>query len=208
MKKAEIKTASGNNISALIYEAGQNSVLIISSATGVKQGFYKKFADFVSANGITVITFDYSGIGFSLKQPIKQLKSSVSDWGNNDLEAIIRYTKENYQNAKITLLGHSIGGQIIGLAKSSSEVQKIILVAAQSGYWQLWKGFDRVKCGQIGTFFSQSSSVFLDICRLKELAEWRIYQRMSQNNGAFGDETTIIFLTKFQNKNYFSKTFQ
>lgn len=145
MKQVEIKTTNLNRITAQIYEAEKDAVLIISSATGVKQGFYKKFADFVSAKGITVITSDYSGIGLSLKQPIKQIKSNVSDWGKNDLEAVIKYTKENYPNAKITLLGHSIGGQIIGLAKSSSSVQKKILVAAQSGYWKLWEGFERVK---------------------------------------------------------------
>jgi predicted alpha/beta hydrolase len=145
MKQTDITTANGSQITAQIYEAEKNAVLIISSATGVKQGFYKKFAAFVSVNGITVITFDYSGIGLSLNQPIKQIKSSASDWGKNDLEAVIRYTKENYPNAKITILGHSIGGQIIGLAKSSSEIQKLILVAAQSGYWSLWKGFGKIK---------------------------------------------------------------
>lgn len=145
MKQIEILTTNLNQITAQIYDAEKNTVLIISPATGVKQGFYKKFADFISANGITVITFDYSGIGLSLKKPIKQIKCSASDWGKNDLEAVIKFTKENYPNAKITLLGHSIGGQIIGLAKSSSELQKIILVSAQSGYWKMWKGFDRVK---------------------------------------------------------------
>jgi len=120
MKQIEIKTTNLNQITAQIYEAEKNTVLIISSATGVKQGFYKKFADFVSTNGITVITFDYSGIGLSLNKPIKQIKSSASDWGKNDLDSVIKFTKENYPNAKITLLGHSIGGQIIGLSKSSS----------------------------------------------------------------------------------------
>jgi predicted alpha/beta hydrolase len=145
MKSVEIETTNGNQITAQIYEAEKNVVLIISSATGIKQSFYKKFADFVSKEGITVITYDYSGIGLSLKQPIKNIKNDVTDWGKNDLEAIIKYTKKNYPNAKITLLGHSIGGQIIGFAKSSSEVQKVILVAAQSGYWKLWNGFDQVK---------------------------------------------------------------
>ena len=145
MKQIEIKMTNRNQITAQTYEAEKNTVLIISSATGVKQGFYKKFADFVSANGITVVTFDYSGIGLSLKKPIKQIKSCASDWGKYDLDSVIKFTKENYPNAKITLLGHSIGGQIIGLSKSSSEVQKIILVSAQSGYWKMWKGFDRLK---------------------------------------------------------------
>lgn len=140
MFQLEIKTNYGNSVTASIYEADKNTILIIASATGVKQSFYKKFADFVSTNGITVITFDYSGIGLSLKKPIQQVLNNASDWGKNDLEAIIKYTKENYPNAKITLLGHSIGGQLIGLAKSSSQVQKLILVAAQSGYWKLWNG--------------------------------------------------------------------
>lgn len=145
MVQLEIKTDYGNFITASIYEADKNAILIIASATGVKQSFYKKFADFVSANGVTVITFDYSGIGLSLKKPIKQVTSNASDWGKNDLEAIIKYTKENYPSAKITVLGHSIGGQLIGLAKSSSQVQKLILVAAQSGYWKLWKGNGKLK---------------------------------------------------------------
>ncbi|MDD5151971.1 MAG: alpha/beta hydrolase [Flavobacterium sp.] len=146
METVEIITANGNTITAKIYSAGSNSpVLIIASATGVKQGFYKNFSNFISVNGITVVTFDYAGIGFSLKQPIKLQTNNASDWGRNDLESVIKYVKENYQTSKITILGHSIGGQLIGLAKSSLQVQKLILVAAQSGYWKLWKGNDRIK---------------------------------------------------------------
>jgi predicted alpha/beta hydrolase len=73
MFQLEIKTNYGNSVTASIYEADKNTILIIASATGVKQSFYKKFADFVSTNGITVITFDYSGIGLSLKKPIQQV---------------------------------------------------------------------------------------------------------------------------------------
>ncbi|MGV7106982.1 alpha/beta hydrolase family protein [Flavobacterium sp. U410] len=145
MVQLEIKTNYGDFVTASIYEADKNTILIIASATGVKQSFYKKFADFISANGVTVITFDYSGIGLSLKKPIKQVTNNASDWGKNDLEAIIKYTKENYPNAKTTVLGHSIGGQLIGLAKSSSQVQKIILIATQSGYWKLWNGNGKLK---------------------------------------------------------------
>ncbi|MDR7210118.1 alpha/beta fold hydrolase [Flavobacterium piscis] len=146
MKTIEIKTDKEHTITANVYEAEQSgAVLIISSATGVKQAFYRKFAEFVSANGVSVITFDYLGIGLSLKQPIKQLQNDASDWGKVDLEAIIKYATEHYPNSKLTLLGHSIGGQLIGLAKSSSEVQKIILVSAQSGYWKFWKNSGKFK---------------------------------------------------------------
>ncbi len=145
MKTTDIKTDKGY-ITATLYEASQkNAILIIASATGVKQSFYKKFSEFISDNGISVITFDYSGIGLSLKLPINQLQNNASDWGKIDLDAVIKYIRKQYPHSKVTLLGHSIGGQLIGLAKSSSEVQKLILVAAQSGYWKFWKGVEKLK---------------------------------------------------------------
>lgn len=143
MRQVNIATENGNNIMAQLYEAKQNAVLIIASATGVKQGFYQKFAAFVETNGITVITFDYAGIGLSIQHSVKRTKTSALDWGKNDLDAVLRYAIQHYPNAKINLLGHSIGGQLIGVAKTSTQAHKIILVAAQSGYWKLWKGKHR-----------------------------------------------------------------
>lgn len=145
MKQIDIQTSRDYSITAQVYETDQDTVLIIASATGVKQGFYKKFASFISSHGTTVITFDYSGIGLSKKQPLQRIKTKASDWGQMDLDAVIRFAKNKYPTAKITLLGHSIGGQLIGLTKSSLEVQKIVLVSAQSGYWKFWKGGDKLK---------------------------------------------------------------
>lgn len=148
MKQAIITTTKGTQVVATIYEAEKNKVLIIASATGVKQTFYQKFAEFIAEKGLTVITFDYSGIGRTLqasKKTVKATQTDIATWGKNDLEAIIQYVQQHYPSAKITLLGHSIGGQIVGLAKSSLCIQKIILIAAQSGYWKLWKGKDKIK---------------------------------------------------------------
>ncbi|WP_299066072.1 alpha/beta fold hydrolase [uncultured Polaribacter sp.] len=145
MKQIEITTNSETLSASLFESEKENTVLIIASATGVKQKYYQKFAQFVADNGITVLTFDYSGIGHSLTKPIKELHSDAADWGRKDLESIIRYVKTNYPNFKIVILGHSIGGQIIGLAESSTQVHKIILIAAQSGYWKFWKGIGRAK---------------------------------------------------------------
>lgn len=146
MKELEIPTSSGHTISIVVYGAiNPKQVLIIAPATGVKQGFYKKFASYLAQHQITVITFDYFGIGKSLKQPIKTITQNAASWGQNDLEAVISYSKTTFANLPLALLGHSIGGQLIGLAPSSMVVEKIILVAAQSGYWRFWKGLGRIK---------------------------------------------------------------
>lgn len=146
MDEIDIQTRLGYTLVATLYKSNnRNQLLIIASATGVKQQFYRKFAEYISANGITVITFDYAGIGQSLKQPIHTVKSSAADWGRNDLESVLQYAKENYPTTTICVLGHSIGGQLIGLAKSSTSIHKMILVAAQSGYWKWWRGTNRIK---------------------------------------------------------------
>lgn len=146
IEEIEIKTKSGT-LSASIFGATNpnDTVLIIASATGVKQEFYKKFAQFIAINGITVITFDYYGIGRSLKKPIKELKNNAADWGRNDLESVLKYTLKNFSASKKVLLGHSIGGQLIGLSETSTTMDKIVLVAAQSGFWKFWKGRGKAK---------------------------------------------------------------
>ena len=145
MKKIDIKYNSETLSATLFDNNSSETVLIIASATGVKQEYYIKFAEFAESNGITVITFDYNGIGHSLKKPIKELKTNAADWGRNDLESIIQYVINNYPKSKKVIIGHSIGGQLIGLAKSSNILDKIVLVAAQSGYWKYWKGIERIK---------------------------------------------------------------
>jgi predicted alpha/beta hydrolase len=146
MVEIEIYTRLGYKLAATLYNStSSNHLLIIASATGVKQQFYRKFAEYISANGITVITFDYTGIGQSLNQPIQTVNASAADWGRNDLEAVLQFARENFPAAKLSVLGHSIGGQLIGLAKSSTSIHKMILVAAQSGYWKWWKGTNRIK---------------------------------------------------------------
>ena len=135
-----------STIDSQLYEnSNSNTVLIIASAMGVKQSFYQNFAEFASSNNISVITFDYSGIGKSLTGNIKKHKEFLHDWGNQNLEMVIRNAIEKFPNHTKVVLGHSVGGQLIGLAPSSVHLDKIILVSAQSGFLGFWKGFNKVK---------------------------------------------------------------
>ncbi len=147
MHKIQIETSRNYKIACTEFKANANSTktLIIASATGVSQSYYKSFAEFLCRNNINVYTFDYSGIGDSLIGFIRDVKTSAAEWGQVDLEAVIKYCLTKHPSKSITLLGHSIGGQLIGLAPSSIRIEKIILVAAQSGYWKFWKGFGRIK---------------------------------------------------------------
>ncbi|MBS1735270.1 MAG: alpha/beta fold hydrolase [Bacteroidetes bacterium] len=146
MQLFQINIGKQQTINCSLYNAVPSSkVMIIVSAAGVLQIFYKKIAEFFQNNGISTITFDYTGVGKSLHGNIKKENSNLANWGNRDLEAVIKHTIKTFPHHKIILLGHSIGGQLIGLAPSSFLADKIILVAAQSGYWKFWKGIGKIR---------------------------------------------------------------
>lgn len=146
MRSIQIYIDERHSVNATLYSGHlSNKIVIIASATGVVQSFYQPLAHFLQTQGISVITFDYAGIGKSLQGNIKSENSSLASWGDRDLEAVIKYALDSSRHQKIILLGHSVGGQLIGLAPSAYRADKVILVAAQSGYWKFWNRYNQVR---------------------------------------------------------------
>lgn len=144
-----IDTPLGHSLSCTYFnpEKPIHKSIIISSATGVLQHYYYKFASYFSGLGYNVYTFDYNGIGKS-NSSISQLKQNSNDlkaWGQNDQASIINYVKSKNPRHKIIVITHSIGGQILAFNKRISEIDTIVTIASQSGYWKLWKGYERFR---------------------------------------------------------------
>lgn len=55
-----------------------NKIIVISSAIGVKQSFYTKFAIYLANKGYLVFTYDYRGIGDSKPKKLKNFKAILS----------------------------------------------------------------------------------------------------------------------------------
>ncbi|WP_353779765.1 alpha/beta fold hydrolase [Winogradskyella sp. 3972H.M.0a.05] len=142
-----VETNLGYNIGATVFYplSSNGKSLVISSATGVLQRYYSKLAAHFSTIGYTVYTFDYSGIGASNLTPLKRNNVDLKSWGENDQASMIAFAKTRQPSHKIILMTHSIGGQILPFNKNLDQVDLIITVASQSGYWKHWKGFERLK---------------------------------------------------------------
>ena len=121
------------------------TTVVINSAMGVHQKFYEEFAEFLASRGISVVTYDYRGIGDSRHGPVSRMENDLADWGRIDQEAIIQWSRKLAPANRIVLLGHSVGGQIMGLAPSAAEADALVLIASQSGYWGHWRGFMRLQ---------------------------------------------------------------
>lgn len=123
--------------------------IVINPATGVKQHFYTHFALYLAAQGFHVYTFDYRGIGSSRYGSLKRFHASIVDWGEHDLSAILKYVKQRHPQHTISVIGHSIGGQIIGLSPESKSIDNIIMIGAQTPFWKHYQGATLFKVWQL-----------------------------------------------------------
>lgn len=129
--------------------------LLISSATGVPQQFYRKFANYFAENDFVVYTFDYSGIGNSGSSvgQLKSHKGGVKGWGSIDQAKIVDLIQSQHPDLKVVLVTHSIGGQMLGFNPLNHIFERAVMAASQSGYWQMFDGFNRVKLLLFWYFF-------------------------------------------------------
>jgi predicted alpha/beta hydrolase len=109
--------------------------IVVSSASAVTQQFYRRFALYANKRGFNVLTFDYRGIGQSKSGHIKDMDVSYLDWGRYDLAAAIDYMYE--ENEPLFLVGHSYGGQALGLLPNHN----LITAAYSFGSGAGWSGW-------------------------------------------------------------------
>ena len=69
--------------------------IVLCSATGVPQAFYRRFAEYATQFGYQVLTFDYRGIAQSAPKQLKGFKMSYLDWGTLDLAAAINFLAQD-----------------------------------------------------------------------------------------------------------------
>ena len=145
MKDFQILTKDNFNLSANIFEQQSDKVLLINSATAVPRQFYKRFASYASEHGYTVITFDYRGIGGSRPSSLRRFNAKMRDWGFVDIASILNWIHKELKPKQLHVIGHSVGGQVMGLIPEAESVDKMVTLSAQSGYWGVQGGSEKYR---------------------------------------------------------------
>lgn len=115
-------------------QAPTHAPVLLCPATGVKQHFYLRFAAWLAEQGHDVLVFDYRGIGLSLQGPLKGCRATLAEWGQQDQVAALNWLVQRTGRDQVLLIGHSAGGQMIGLLPNHRHVSRLVGVAASTGW--------------------------------------------------------------------------
>lgn len=110
--------------------------VLLSPATGVRQHFYLRFAQWLAAQGHDVLVFDYRGIGLSLQGPLRECRATLQEWGQQDQVAALNWLLQRTGQAQALMLGHSAGGQMLGLLPNHHRVARLVGVSASTGWFK------------------------------------------------------------------------
>ena len=138
-----ISCKDGYQLAAQYYPATDHTKkfpILICPATGITKSFYHSFAEWLNQQGYSVLSFDFRGIGQSLHGELKDSNASINDWGLLDIPAAIETLLNRTQAEKVIILGHSAGGQLLGINPHYNKVAKVVAIAGSTGHVKGLKG--------------------------------------------------------------------
>ena len=174
--------------------------VLINSATAVPRKIYRGFAGYLARRGCAVLTYDYRGtggsrqktmVGYNQPRSLAGFKASMSDWAALDAAAAVAWMRGRYNALPLTYVGHSFGGQALGLLDNNTEVSRALFIAAQAGTWKLMASPERYRV------YAMLNFVGLPLTRLLGYAPgWsglgEIFRRACSSNGSAGSCAIVI----------------
>ena len=130
-----IMTDRNQALAATVYRPKNEmkAAVMIAPATGIKRQFYHNFATYLAESGFGVLTFDNEGIGESLSSALAKCDASLISWGRHDMPAALDALQDEFSDVTYHLIGHSAGGQLLGLMPNYKALTSVCNVACSSG---------------------------------------------------------------------------
>ncbi|MHC2335328.1 alpha/beta hydrolase family protein [Bradyrhizobium sp. USDA 4454] len=151
-----VPAADGYPLAATLFlpRGKKRRAVLINSATAVPRNFYRGFAGYLARRGAAVLTYDYRGTGDSrplaatgLNKPksLSGFQATMADWAALDTTAAVSWMRDRYGDLPLGYVGHSFGGQALGLLANNTEIRRALLIAAQAAYWKLMASPERYR---------------------------------------------------------------
>lgn len=109
--------------------------VVINAGAGIPSTYYSRFATWLAAGGLPVLTYDYRGIGSSRPTSLRGFQASVEDWGSKDCAAAVSTMAATFPGVPVVLLGHSVGCFATGFLQDPAPIAGLVFVAPHTGYY-------------------------------------------------------------------------
>lgn len=140
IEERRIEAPDGHPIAVTLFHPSVPAGLsvLIGSATGAPRRYYRTFASYLAARGCTVLSFDYRGIGDSIDPLLPGAALRFRDWGLQDMPAALDTLHRIAPGHPVVAIGHSAGGQMLGLLPNNHLLAAALTVGSQLGHWAYW----------------------------------------------------------------------
>ncbi|MEO0937766.1 MAG: alpha/beta fold hydrolase [Pseudomonadota bacterium] len=127
------KTPDGAELVGTLYAPARRpfAAVVLNAATGVPQRYYRHFARWLAEErGLACLTYDYRDTGKSLRGPMRAARADMVDWGLTDQLAARRKLAHLFPDAKLWIIGHSLGAMLTPNHRDLRGVARVIGVAS------------------------------------------------------------------------------
>jgi len=136
-EKVELFTQDGLKLAGLLFKCVKPKAIIqFNSATAVLKEFYISFAKALQDDNFSVLIYEYRGIGESKpKAGLKNCEYQYTDWAKYDMAAALDFCVARFPGIPLLWMGHSVGGQMIGLVPNlKNHVKAMLTINTGSGF--------------------------------------------------------------------------
>jgi predicted alpha/beta hydrolase len=139
VERTTLRALDGYELGAVLYPARTSGtprqVAVLHCGSAIPAARYASFARFLAGRGISVLTYDYRGIGLSRPRALRGFRATIEDWAEYDCAAAIAWLRACFPGAEITGIAHSIGALLVGGAHNAGEQARLVFIGAHTGYY-------------------------------------------------------------------------
>ncbi|MHA6264622.1 alpha/beta hydrolase family protein [Arenibacterium sp. CAU 1754] len=111
--------------------AAPRAALVLNGATGVPQGYYRAFAQWLAGQqNIACLTYDYSDFGLSARGHMRASRVTMADWALRDQPAARAALRAALPGVPLWVMGHSLGAMLMPLQEGIEDVERMIGVSS------------------------------------------------------------------------------